>query len=130
MEWLKGFLKEPTGELQLALWTLLTGFIGYLGLRMKSIAQMWQCERMKKSTARMCVRAVEQLYPNLHGRDKYDKASASILEILSEKGVKLSEIELEMLIESCVREMNNEGDLFWREIEQLKRIANGLEDDE
>lgn len=113
-----------------ALGALLTSFVGYLGLRMKNMLQTRERERIAESIARRCVRAVEQLYPNLHGPEKYEKASAGIREILAGKGIKLTDFELEMLIESCVMDMNKQSELFWSEIEQLRRIANGMDEEE
>ena len=42
----------------------------------------------------------------LHGQDKYNKVVESVSEMLTEKGITITEIELKMLIEAAVGEFN------------------------
>lgn len=53
------------------------------------------------------VSAVEQMYKNvLHGDEKLNMAKIEIVKLAKEKGIKISEREINLLIESSVREMN------------------------
>ena len=56
---------------------------------------------------RTCVRAAEQLYKDLHGEEKYSKAVEAATQILLDKGIQISELEIKMLIEAAVSEFNN-----------------------
>ncbi len=59
----------------------------------------------KKQIVKTCVSAVEQIFTDLHGYEKYDKSVEYISEWLFERGITITETELKMLIESAVREM-------------------------
>ncbi len=52
------------------------------------------------------VRAVEQIYKDLHGDDKLNKAKEYALELLNERGIAISEIELDLAIHKVVQELN------------------------
>lgn len=56
--------------------------------------------------AKIVVNAVEQTYKHLHGEEKLNLAKIELLKIAKEKGLKVSEKELDLLIESSVKEMN------------------------
>lgn len=60
----------------------------------------------KKDVASTTVKYVEQIYKDLHGEEKLEKAKESMSELLESKGIKISEIEMIMLLESAVKEMN------------------------
>ena len=49
---------------------------------------------------------MEQLYHDLGGPEKLEKAKASAVEMLNEKGIPITDLELSMLIESAVSEFN------------------------
>lgn len=60
----------------------------------------------KKEIAMLTVRYVEQVFTALHGKDKLEKAKSTFVDMLNEKGIKVSEAEINMLLEAAVREMN------------------------
>ncbi len=99
----KEFLSQYGAEL---VNTVLVAIIGYVGIAAKNIYRKYVNTEVKKSVVKTCVKAVEQLYTDIHGKDKYDKCVEKILEILAEKGINASDVELEMLIESAVKKMN------------------------
>ena len=55
---------------------------------------------------RICVKAAEQLYHELSGPEKLKKAQEGIVSMLNEKGIPISELEMNALIESVVCEFN------------------------
>ena len=59
------------------IYTLLTAFAGYLGLWIKSLYTKYINDKTKKDVVRTCVRAVEQLYKDLHGEEKYNEVVVS-----------------------------------------------------
>lgn len=63
-------------------------------------------ERIKRDTVKTCVNAVEQLYPDLHGEEKYIKATESIKEILTNKNIVITDLEIKMLIEEQCNKFN------------------------
>lgn len=60
----------------------------------------------KKEIAMLTVRYVEQVFTALHGKDKLEKAKSTFVDMLNEKGIKVSEAEINMLLEAAVHQMN------------------------
>lgn len=92
------------------LYTLLTAFAGYIGLWIKNLYTKHINDKTKEDVVRTCVKAVEQLYKNLHGEEKYNKVVESASEMLAVKGITISELEIKMLIEATVAEFNRAFD--------------------
>ena len=88
------------------IYTALTAIFGFFGAKLKEILQNKENEEQKVKIVNTCVKAVEQLYQNLKGEEKLVKAKENIVEMLSNKGIEISEIEMDMLIEACVAEFN------------------------
>lgn len=63
----------------------------------------------KRELAMLTVRYVEQVFKTLHGTEKLDKAKASFVSILNERGIKITDEELTMLLEAAVHKMNENG---------------------
>ena len=61
---------------------------------------------MKHDVVRTCVKAAEQLYHDLGGPVKLEKAKEGVRQMLEEKGIPISELEMNLLIESVVSEFN------------------------
>lgn len=84
----------------------LTALAGYLGSQVKGLCQKYINDKTKENVARTCVKAVEQLYHDLGGPEKLKKAQEGIEEMLNEKGIPITELEMNLLIESVVAEFN------------------------
>ena len=89
------------------LYAILTALAGYIGIAVKNLYQKYINTKTKREVVRTCVAAVEQIYKNLHGEEKYEKVVESASEMLAEKGISITALEIEMLIESAVAEFNN-----------------------
>ena len=87
--------------------TVITAIAGYVGIAVKNIYNKYINDKTKKDIAKTCVRAVEQIYKDLHGEEKLEKCIDAALEMLCDKGINTTSIELRMLIESAVNEFNN-----------------------
>lgn len=88
------------------LYTILTALAGYIGIWVKSIYTKYINDKTKQDVVKTCVSAVEQLYKDLHGEEKYNKVVESVSEMLMEKGITITDLELKMLIEAAVGEFN------------------------
>lgn len=84
----------------------LTALFGYLGAQLKRLYEQKCNDRTKRDVVRTAVKAAEQLYHDLDGRTKLQKAIRGATDMLNEKGVPISALELRQLIESCVCEFN------------------------
>lgn len=85
---------------------ILTALAGYLGVVIKNLCQKYLNDKTKQDVAKTCVKAVEQIYKDLHGEEKFNKALECISDMLAEKGIAVSDTEMKMLIESAVAEFN------------------------
>ena len=85
---------------------MLTALAGFLGTQIKALYQRWVDDKTKEAVVRTCVKAVEQLYHDLGGPEKLEKAREGIRQMLEEKGVFISQLEMDLLIESVVAEFN------------------------
>ena len=90
------------------LYAALTAIAGFLGACVKRAYERVTQDETKKKVVETCVRAVEQLYKDLDGAAKKQKAIESIREMLEAKGVTIADIEIEMLLEAAVAEFNKQ----------------------
>ena len=82
--------------------TVITGIIGYIGIRIKNIYQQYICDKTKKEIIEKTVKYVEQTGKDLSCIEKKSKALEKSLEWMKEKKISVSDTELEILIESAV----------------------------
>ena len=104
MEFLKEFINQYGMQI---IYAVLTAIAGAIGIMCKNIYKRISEDKTKKTVAKTVVQAVEQLYKDLHGEEKYNKAVEALIEMLGEKGITISELEIKMLIEAAVGEFNN-----------------------
>lgn len=83
-----------------------TALAGFLGAQLKGLYQKYVNDKTKESVVRTCVKAVEQLYHDLGGPEKLEKAKEGIEDMLNEKGIPITELEMNLLIEAVVSEFN------------------------
>jgi hypothetical protein len=103
MDFIKMFISEYGTAL---VYLIVTGVFAYLGTQAKVIADKYLNDKAKRDVAKTVVQAVEQIYKDLHGEEKLNKALESASEMLAEKGITVTELEMRMLIEAAVSEFN------------------------
>ena len=86
--------------------TALIGLAGFLGTQLQIVWKRIATDKTKKSIAETCCKAVEQLYHDLSGEAKKQKAIENITEMCEAKHIPITKIEIEMLIESTVAAFN------------------------
>ena len=86
--------------------TVVVAIMGFIGICIKNIIKKISDDRTKEQVCKTVVKAVEQMYSDLTGDERYEKAVESVSEMLEEKGIDATELEVKMLIESAVKEMN------------------------
>lgn len=89
------------------LYALITAVAGWLAVVAKNLATKYINDQTKKAVAKTAVQAVEQIYKDLHGDEKLDAALSAASDMLLEKGITVSDLELRMLIEAAVGEFND-----------------------
>ena len=83
---------------------IITAMASYIGLKVKKIYETKINDDTKRKVVKTCVGAVEQLYKQLKGQEKLQKAKENIVLMLNEKGITITELEIDMLIEEAVNE--------------------------
>lgn len=85
--------------------TIVVAIMGFIGICIKNVIKKISDDKTKQHVCKTVVQAVEQMYSDLTGTEKYEKAVENITDMLTEKGISATELEVQMLIESCVKEM-------------------------
>lgn len=103
MEFIKLFISEYGTTI---LYAVLTALAGYIGLFAKKLYTKYVNDKTKQAVAKTVVQAVEQIYKDLHGEEKLNKALEAASEMLAEKGITITDLEMRMLIEAALAEFN------------------------
>ena len=101
MDWMS-ILNECLDIILPAIASVIAILFGVLGAKLKSVYDT----KIKTDTAKTLVddvvKFVQQVYKDLDGPEKLQKALTEASTILNEKGISISDTELDMLIESAV----------------------------
>lgn len=89
------------------LYSILTGVATYVGLVVKKLYKRYADDQTKKDVIKTVVKGIEQLHKDLTGAEKLDFAVDNASEILENKGITITDLELRMLIESAVGDFND-----------------------
>ncbi len=103
MDIITSFISEYGNTILYAIFTAVAAFFA---TKIKGIYTKIETDRTKKAVVETCVKAVEQIYKDLHGDEKLAKACENISEMLAEKGISITDLEMRLLIEACVSEFN------------------------
>lgn len=102
---------------------IVAGIAAWLGLVFKKLYQKHINTQTKKDVVYTVVQAVEQIYKDLHGEEKLNKALEAASEMLKVQGITVTDLELKMLIESAVGEFNG---VFAGEAETAPAVIAGM----
>lgn len=106
------------------LYAVLTALAGVLARGIKKVYEKYVNDATKRKVAKTVVLAVEQIYKDLDGPEKFDMALKSMVDMLNEKGILITMLEARMLIEAAVGEFN---DVFHTEV---LTVQEQIEEDE
>lgn len=85
---------------------IVSAVFGMIGILVKNLVAKYLNDNTKRAVAKTVVQFVEQVYTDLHGKEKLRAAMQRAVELLNEKGINVSAVELETLIEAAVAEFN------------------------
>ena len=88
------------------MYAIITAIAGYIGIVVKNLCTKYINDKTKAAVAKTAVQFVEQVYKDLHGPEKLNEAFLAASEMLTEKGINVSDLELRVLIEAAVAEFN------------------------
>lgn len=103
MTFIKEFIAQYGTQI---LFAILTTVAGYIGIAAKRIYEKYINDHTKKEVVKIAVQAVEQLYKELHGEEKLEKALMYASDMLETRGITISAVELRLLVEAAVGEFN------------------------
>lgn len=103
MTFIKEFIAQYGTQI---LFAILTTVAGYIGIAAKRIYEKYVNDHTKKEVVKIAVQAVEQLYKDLHGEEKLEKALMYASDMLETRGITISAVELRLLVEAAVGEFN------------------------
>ena len=106
---LNDFLRDYGGMI---VSTIITAVLGAIGILIRNTYQKLADDKTKRDVVKTCVLAIEQLYKECDGKEKLDLCIQAATDMLEDKGISISPLELRMLIESQVKKMN---DIFWKD---------------
>lgn len=89
------------------LYAVITGTAGYIGIVLKNLCTKYINDKTKAAVAKNAVKFVEQVYKDLHGEEKLNEAMNCASEMLAEKGITITALELRVLVEAAVAEFND-----------------------
>ena len=94
---------------------LITALVGAIGtglglfakwLYKKTIGDKIEIETIEK-IASLVVKYTEQVWKDIHGKEKLDKALEAFSDMLEKKGITISELEMRVYLESALAGFNN-----------------------
>lgn len=91
---------------------------GVIGYKAKQVYQKYVDTQIEKDVANTTVNYVEQVYKDIHGDEKLQKAINLVVENLISKGITINEGQIEQLIESAVYGLNQ----GWNKLEVTEEI--------
>ena len=106
------------------LYTVLVGLFGYLGLVAKRLYEQYVTDKTKQDVCRICVQAIQQMYKDLDGPEKYQKCVKAVTDMLNAKGIVVTELELQMLIEDAVGEFKA---VWYEETDAVTDVSSVME---
>ena len=109
------------------LYAVLTGVFGWIGIQLKALAEKYINTKEKQAVCKTVVAAVNQIYYDLDGPEKLQKAIESASEMLAAKGITVTELELRMLLEAAVNAAKRKKT---EQIENNKILVSESEDGE
>lgn len=106
--------------------TILTAVATYVGVMVKNFIQEKVNSEEKKKIVETTCRYINQIYKDVDGPTKFEKAKESIVQQLNEKGINITDLELEVLIESTVNSFKDGLSSTAKEPEKIEEKTEEL----
>lgn len=101
------FIKEFVNAYGLTMvYAALTAIAGAVGVWAKGLIERCRNDKTKREVAEICVQAVEQVYRDLHGSEKFQKCAEAMAEMLAQRGVPVTDLEIKLLCEAALAQFN------------------------
>ena len=101
------FINQLIQVLEPTLLVIVTAVASYVATKVKNTLERKANNEVAKQVIEDTVKYVQQVFKDLDGKDKLEKAVEKASDVLAEKGIAVSETEINMLIESAVYGIKN-----------------------
>ena len=91
--------------------SIVTAVLGWVGLQIKALYERYINTKEKQAVCKTVVAAVDQIYKDLGGEEKLNKAIEAASDMLNARGIACTELELRMLLESAVYALKGGGEI-------------------
>ena len=91
--------------------SIVTAVLGWVGVQIKALYQRYADTKEKQAVCKTVVAAVDQIYKDLGGEEKLNKAIEAASDMLNARGIACTELELRMLLESAVYALKGGGEI-------------------
>ena len=91
--------------------SIITAVLGWVGLQIKALYERYVDTKEKQAVCKTVVAAVDQIYKDLGGEKKLEKAIEAASDMLNARGITCTELELRMLLESAVYALKGGGEI-------------------
>ena len=91
--------------------SIITAVLGWVGMQIKALYERYVDTKEKQAVCRTVVAAVDQIYKDLGGEEKLNKAIEAASDMLNARGITCTELELRMLLESAVYALKGGGEI-------------------
>lgn len=88
--------------------SIVMGVFSYIALDIKKEYKKHMQDKTKREVVDKVCNYVNEVYPNSTGLDKLSIATTSTKEILKEKGITISDLELKVLLHNSIHIKNND----------------------
>ena len=82
---------------------------GVIGIALKQLLTRYVNNETKKNLADTAVRYVEQVFKDIHGKDKLLQGINVLQQLLYKHGIQITENEIVILLEAAVQELNEQS---------------------
>ena len=98
--------------------SIVMGVLSYIALDLKKEYKKHIQDKTKKEVVDKVCNYVNEVYPNSTGEDKINIAITSTKEILKEKGIVISDLEIRVLLHNSIHIVKNEL--------EVKNVSNNI----
>ena len=88
--------------------SIVMGILSYIVIDIKKVYKKYIQDKTKKDVVKMVCRYIDEVYPSTTGDEKLNLVFNSTKEILKEKGITISDLELKVLLHNSIYLMRNE----------------------
>lgn len=113
---MEDLIQVVTSTIITGIGAILATSIGVITRKIINYLNDRELSQQTRDIIKTAVRATEQLYKDIHGKEKLAQAKEYALELLESKGIEISDVELNLAIHDVVLALNENKQLIFNEV--------------